>query len=79
MVEIPGFDLPNRLIDLTTSLFFRGGIFQLNLSKFKQSMIINFSITKKQTWASDLLSRVATIAATLDIINVIQNPDLKAF
>jgi hypothetical protein len=78
MVEIPGFDLPNRLIDLTTSLFSRGGIFKLNLSKIKKSMVINFSITKKQTWASDLLSRCATIEATLNIINVIQKPDLNA-
>jgi hypothetical protein len=76
MVEIPGFDL--RLIDQTTSLFFRGGICKLNFSKFKQSTIINFGITKKQTWASDLLSRCATIETTLNIINVIQKPDLNA-
>ncbi len=50
------------------SLFSRGGIFKLYFSKFKQFVIINFSIIKKRTWASDLLSRCATIYAFLGII-----------
>jgi hypothetical protein len=49
MIEIPGFDLPNRIIDLTASLFSNGGIFKLNYSKFKQFIINNFSVTGERT------------------------------
>jgi hypothetical protein len=35
MAEIPGFDLPNRLSDLTTSLFSSDGIGKLICNKVK--------------------------------------------
>ncbi len=49
VAEIPGFDLSNRLSDLTTSLFSSDGIGKLIFHKVKQLKLNNCTIIENRT------------------------------
>jgi hypothetical protein len=49
VADIPGFDFPNRLSGLTTSLFSRDGIGKLIFNKVKSCKLNNCTIIENQT------------------------------
>jgi hypothetical protein len=49
VAEIPGFDLSNRLSDLTTSLFSSDGIGKLIFKKVKKFKLNNSTIIENRT------------------------------
>jgi hypothetical protein len=50
VAEIPGFDLPNRFSDLTTSLFSRDGICKLISLKINNLNLIIGQLLRLEPW-----------------------------